>query len=186
MSDCSSRGIWLAGQIILLPGFLSAFSLTKKPNPTASGGSMAISLDVHLAAHGRGEHRRRRPCVSRVKRASRRVEKPRYCVTGEKRVSLKDYRFHGKVKEAEEGGAGRANYIKVISPVKTFPLVVSPVPWDNIQICPEWLLCSCSGGLTGGPGRGGHERGPGGTLLPPFHLQLPFDFAHVPLGFHGG
>lgn len=147
---------------------------------------MAISLDVHLAAHGRGEHRRRRPCVSCVKRASRRVEKPRYCVTGEKRVSLKDYRFHGKVKEAEEGGAGRANYIKVISPVKTFPLVVSPVPWDNIQICPEWLLCSCSGALTGGPGRGGHERGPGGTLLPPFHLQLPFDFAHVPLGFHGG
>lgn len=105
---------------------------------------------------------------------------------GEKRISLKDYRFHGKVKEAEEGGAGRANYIKVISPVKTFPLVVSLVPWDNIQICPEWRLCSCLGALTGGSGREVHERRPEGTLLPPFHLPLSFDFARSPLEFHGG
>ncbi|EOB03655.1 hypothetical protein Anapl_02462 [Anas platyrhynchos] len=27
--------------------------------------------------------------------------------------------------------------------------VVSLVPWDNIQICPEWRLCSCLGALTG-------------------------------------
>lgn len=147
---------------------------------------MAISQDVHLAAREQGEQRRRRSCVSRLGRASRRLEKPRYCVTGRKRISLKDYRFHGKVKEAEEGGAGRANYIKVISPVKTFPLVVSLVPWDNIQICPEWRLCSCLGALTGGSGREVHERRPEGTLLPPFHLPLSFDFARSPLEFHGG
>lgn len=111
---------------------------------------MAISLDVHLAGRERGERRCRRSCMSHLKRASKSSENRRYCVTGGKRISLRGYRFHGKVKEAEEGGAGRANYIKVISPVKTFPLVVSLVPWDNIQICPEWRLCFCSGALTGG------------------------------------
>lgn len=118
--------------------------------------------------------------MSRLKCASKRLENRRYCVTGGKRISLKDYRFHGKVKEAEEGGAGRANYIKVISPVKTFPLVVSLVPWDNIQICPEWRLCSCLGALTGGSSSELHERSPEGTLLPSFHLLVSFDFAFPP------
>lgn len=105
---------------------------------------------------------------------------------GKKRVSLKDYRFHGKVKEAEEGGAGRANYIKVISPVKTFPLVVSPVPWDNIQICPEWLLCSCSGALTGGPGRGGMKGAPEAPFCLLFTCSSPLILPMSLLGFTVG
>lgn len=142
---------------------------------------MSISPRVSRGSKGGGDH----ACPVWDVRAED-WRNPRYCVTGGKRISLKDYRFHGKVKEAEEGGAGRANYIKVISPVKTFPLVVSLVPWDNIQICPEWRLCSCLGALTGGSGREVHERRPEGTLLPPFHLPLSFDFARSPLEFHGG
>lgn len=107
--------------------------------------------DGEEAGEGDQPHSIWNGCVSKG------LERRQYCIT--EKDLIKEYTiFYGRWRKG-------ANYIKVISPVKTFPLVVSSVPRDNIQISAEWPLCSCSGGLTIGSWSKLNEKSPESTLL---------------------